>query len=390
MTLAATQSTSLSARQRQYNTLLLLVAGLGGLLYGVDVGIIGGALPYLEATSGLNAGQLSVIVAAVLLGSVISTLFAGLLAGLARTQASDDHQRQHLRHQHPDDRLVLRLRIAVFRAPAAGYERRTHRRRGAALSCGVSPFVEPRQRHRRLPVAAHARHRRRRADRHLLQLSCPGGGAGLGRRCALPLKDQAWRRIFWVSLHPASFSCLAPCLWRSRRVGLFRRGHMERALAALLRSHAPQTAQAELDKMEQLAAPRRATGTSKATVRDSIFRRRYVIPFLLACVILFCNTATGVNSIISYNTGILLQSGLSDLSAHWGYVLFTVVNFPHHGDRYGAGRPQRPPLSSHPWHHRRHRISGHGGRSCSCERKNRIWNAAPRYRPWSAHGRTSP
>src|ERR1700735_1619247 len=63
-----------------YNRLLLLVAGLGGLLYGVDIGIIGGALPYLEATSGLNAGQLSVIVAAVLLGSVISNIFARLLA----------------------------------------------------------------------------------------------------------------------------------------------------------------------------------------------------------------------------------------------------------------------------------------------------------------------
>ena len=63
-----------------YNRFLLFVAGLGGLLYGVDVGIISGALPYLEATSKLNAGQLSFIVAAVLLGSVISTLFAGLLA----------------------------------------------------------------------------------------------------------------------------------------------------------------------------------------------------------------------------------------------------------------------------------------------------------------------
>ena len=46
----------------------------------MDVGIIAGALPYLEATSNLNAGQLSLIVAAVLLGSVISTLFAGMLA----------------------------------------------------------------------------------------------------------------------------------------------------------------------------------------------------------------------------------------------------------------------------------------------------------------------
>jgi len=52
-----------------------------------------------------------------------------------------------------------------------------------------------------------------------------------------------------------------------------------------------------------------------------------VIPFVLACVILACNTATGINSIIGYNVGILLQSGLSDLHAHWGYVFFTVVNF---------------------------------------------------------------
>ncbi len=64
----------------RYNRFLLMVAGLGGLLYGIDVGIIGGALPYLEATSKLTPGQLSIIVAAVLLGSVFSTLFAGLLA----------------------------------------------------------------------------------------------------------------------------------------------------------------------------------------------------------------------------------------------------------------------------------------------------------------------
>ena len=34
-----------------------------------------------------------------------------------------------------------------------------------------------------------------------------------------------------------------------------------------------------------------------------------------------------MNSVIGYNTSILLQAGLSDFYAHWGYVLFTVVNF---------------------------------------------------------------
>ena len=41
-------------QKASYNRFLLLVAGLGGLLYGIDVGIIAGALPYLDATSGLK------------------------------------------------------------------------------------------------------------------------------------------------------------------------------------------------------------------------------------------------------------------------------------------------------------------------------------------------
>ena len=66
----------------RYRMLLLTIAGLGGLLYGIDVGIIAGALPYLEATSGFSAQQIGTVVAAVLLGSVLSSLFAGALSDL--------------------------------------------------------------------------------------------------------------------------------------------------------------------------------------------------------------------------------------------------------------------------------------------------------------------
>ena len=78
--IANIESNAAVSKRRRYVATLLFVAGVGGLLYGIDIGTIGGALPYLEATSGLNAGQLSVIVATVLLGSVLSTSFAGLLA----------------------------------------------------------------------------------------------------------------------------------------------------------------------------------------------------------------------------------------------------------------------------------------------------------------------
>jgi len=106
---------------------------------------------------------------------------------------------------------------------------------------------------------------------------------------------------------------------------LFRRGARDRAHAALLRSRSPQQAAVEMEEME--AVGRAAAEQRGRKIQDSLLRRKYAIPFLLACVILFCNTATGVNSVIGYNTGILLQSGLNDLAAHWGYVIFTVINF---------------------------------------------------------------
>ena len=49
-------------------------------MYGIDVGVIAAAVPYIEETSSYTPSQISVVVAAVLLGSVISSLFAGMLA----------------------------------------------------------------------------------------------------------------------------------------------------------------------------------------------------------------------------------------------------------------------------------------------------------------------
>ena len=78
--------------------------------------------------------------------------------------------------------------------------------------------------------------------------------------------------------------------------------------------------------MEEVSAAEESNSLG-GKAKESLLRRKYVIPFVLACVILACNTATGINSIIGFNTNILLQSGLSDVQAHWGYVLFTLMNF---------------------------------------------------------------
>jgi hypothetical protein len=108
---------------------------------------------------------------------------------------------------------------------------------------------------------------------------------------------------------------------------LHRRGKIDAARAALLRSRTEAQAELELHEMAATAAAERVSSTNQAGGRESLLHRKYVIPFVLACIILACNQATGVNSIIGYNTTILLQSGLSDVAAHWGYVILTSVNF---------------------------------------------------------------
>ena len=65
---------------RRYAKYLLVMAGLGGLIYGIDVGVIAAALPYIRNTSTYSSAQLGFIVGAVLWGSVLSSLFAGVLA----------------------------------------------------------------------------------------------------------------------------------------------------------------------------------------------------------------------------------------------------------------------------------------------------------------------
>jgi SP family myo-inositol transporter-like MFS transporter 13 len=140
-------------------------------------------------------------------------------------------------------------------------------------------------------------------------------------------KDTAWRSIFWVSLPPGILFVIGGFMVSESPRWLFLRGQRDAAYAALLRSRTKEQADVELAEMEQVTAAEKAKSSTGAKVKESLLRRKYVIPFVLACVILACNQATGINSIIGYNTNILLQSGLSDVQAHWGYVLFTIVNF---------------------------------------------------------------
>ena len=308
-----------------YNRFLLIVAGLGGLLYGVDVGIISGALPYLEATSTLSRGQLSIVVAAVLLGSVISTLFAGLLA--------DWMGRKPL--------MTLSGVMFVISIPlialSQGYGYLVFGRLLQGVSGGLIGVVVPLYLAECLPASN--RGKGTGVFQWLLTAGIAAAAlvafyysfrvdqvAKLGDAAALfAFKNAAWRRIFWVSLPPGILFAVGSLMVAESPRWLLRHGKKDGAYAALLRSRMPDQANLELKEMQEALAAEKSKTTTKTN--DSLLRRKYVIPFVLACIILACNQSTGINSVIAFNTDILLQSGLSDFAAHLGYVLFTIVNF---------------------------------------------------------------
>jgi MFS family permease len=325
--IATGTASALDDKKIFYNRFLLIVAGLGGLLYGVDVGIIAGALPYLEATSGLNAGQLSIVVAAVLLGSVLSTLFAGLLA--------DWMGRKSL--------MALSGVMFVISIPmialSHGYGPLVFGRLLQGVSAGLIGVVVP------LYLAecltASSRGKGTGIFQWLLTLGIVAAAlvgvyfsfrvdqvAKLGDAARLlAFKDTAWRGIFWVSLPPGILFVIGSLLVAESPRWLLRRGKQEAAYTALLRSRTTAQADLELREMQEVTAAEQGKHSSGSKAHESLLRRKYVIPFVLACIILACNQATGINSIIAYNTNILLQSGLSDVAAHWGYVVFTIINF---------------------------------------------------------------
>ena len=332
--MSATIPATAGSREAGYNRFLLLVAGLGGLLYGIDVGIIAGALPYLEATfkdaatGPLNAGQLSTHRGGRAAGQRHFHAVRRAAGRLDGPQETDGVERPFVCRQHPDDRA------------GAGFNALVLGRLLQGVSAGLIGVVVPLYLAECLGAAN--RGKGTAVFQWLLTLGIVAA-AVIGYYFSIQVetwpslaiadklfafKDTAWRSIFWVSLPPGILFVLGSFMVAESPRWLFRRGKKDAARAALLRSRTEEQAAIELKEMEETAAAEKAELHPPASKsRNRCCSRKYVIPFVLACVILACNQATGINSIIGYNATILIQAGLSDKQAHLGYVILTAVNF---------------------------------------------------------------
>lgn len=309
-----------------YSKFVLFVAGMGGLLYGIDVGIISAALLYLGKTVNLSLEQTSLIAAAVLGGGMLSSLVAGLLADWLGRK--------------PMVILSGFLFVAsvILIVLSQGFTSLFLGRLLQGLSGGVIAVVVP------LYLAESLSAKKRGQGTGIFQLMLTVGiamaalsGSFYTSRAEAAIKaaagnaalihtaqEHAWRGMFLSVIYPGLIFFIGSFFLSESPRWLFRRGRIDAARRALLRTSTVEETDLQLQEMEILAA---ATAKGKiSSAAGSLLQRKYVIPFVLACIILTCNQATGINSILAYLSVILQHAGLDARHATQGDLVVKILN----------------------------------------------------------------
>lgn len=317
-------SLSSSSQATPYSRYLLFIAGLGGLLYGSDIGIIAAALLYLNRTIELSLAQTSLVVAAVLGGSMFSSLVAGFLAdwcgrkkmviasGLLFIVSVVVIVLSHGFATLFAGRLlqgvsggVIAVVVPLYLAECLGAE---NRGRGTAIFQFMLTFGI-------LAAAFIGWHYTREAEAAI--------AAATGHPAAiLAAQNHAWRSMFLAVIYPGVLFFGGAFFLSETPRWLLRKGRAEQARLVLRRSVSAEQAELAFDEMQALASEAHA----RAAHGDSLLQRKYVVPFLLACVVLVATQTTGINSVLSFLVLILRQAGMSARHATQGDVAVKFIN----------------------------------------------------------------
>ncbi len=306
-------------KQRLHLLFLTAICGMGGLLYGIDIGIIDPALPYLHRATSLTEGQLSLVVAAVMAGSILGSVVAGMLADwLGR------------RPMMVVSALLFVGSVALIYL-SQSFVPLMLGRLLQGLSGGVIAVVVPLYLAECLPANQRGR------GLALFQFALTAGivlaafignhylgnaelaiqAAGSDAAAAGAAADRAWRSMFLAVLYPGSLFLLG-CLFVSESPRwLMLRGRVSDAATVLARLRPQAQCEAEVAEISAALAAEKARPKlgRAAAFAEMLTERRYVVPFVLACVILGCNQATGINSILQFMSTILQHAGLDPVSA---------------------------------------------------------------------------
>ena len=315
--------------RRHYLYYLLFVAGMGGLLAGIDYGIIAGALLYLDKAIPMTAAQQGFMVSIYVFGGVIASLFAGALADLL------GRKKMMLLGG-----LMFVVSIGLIFI-SSGYLALLSGRILMGLSGGVVCVVVPLYMAECLP--AEFRGRGTSVFQLLLTLGYVLAAfiathfanvheAAVKAALGDPEKiftadDAAWRYIFLTACVPGVLFTIAALLVSESPRWLFRRTRVEEARRILRFTRNQEQAALEINEMQERSGLASETGGgATSAAAGSLLQRKYVVPFVIACIVLACNQATGIGSILAYAAKILQGAGLSEKQAAFNLQIITGIN----------------------------------------------------------------
>lgn len=303
-----TQKLGEAKELKPFAIFIAIFAGLGGILYGYDIGVISGALIFMKTSLHLSTGELSTIVAAVLGGGAIATLITGSLA---------DYYGRRTMINIAGGIFIVGVLVLVF---ANNYAIVMIGRLVQGIGVGIITIIIPLY----LTEAAPSSIRGRSVT--IFQLFLTGGILLAFVIDLLFVKSGNWRAMFACVLVPAFALFIGSFfLTRSPR-WLYSKGRYEEAKAALLKSHTEEEAAYDIHEMSKLHLEQ--SNISIAVFLKYLSQKQYLVPFLIALSVACLNQLTGINSILQFSTLMLKSSGLSStVVSMLGSIGVGLINF---------------------------------------------------------------
>jgi len=293
-------------RFRLFTLSMMIFAGIGGVLYGYDIGIITGAMLFIRQHIPMTDQQMSLLAGAVLGGGALATLITGPL--------SDFFGRRKM--------ILLAsvlFLIGVFLVVAAHqYWTLMLGRIVQGIGVGIVTIAVP------LYIAESVPSEVRGRGVSVFQLLLTAGIllASLVGLYFTPTGN--WRGMFISAAVPGAILLIGCSFLGDSPRWLAMHNQWDKALKVLRRTRTQADAEKEIDLIRESLSHR----MDKKRPHHYLWQRRFMVPLGIVLAVAVLNQLTGINSILQFSALILKQSGLkSNLADMLGSTLVTAVNF---------------------------------------------------------------
>lgn len=292
-------------RNSLYLYFICLIATMGGLMFGFDVAIISGAVPFIQPYFGWNELQLGWGVSSLLVGAIIGAFGSGVL--------SDIYGRKKVL-------IFTALFFAVsctFTALASSSFIFISARLFGGLAVGAASVLSP------MYVAEVAPPKNRGMLVAIYQLAIV-----LGILCSYTINyglhniDNNWRWMFATGIVPSVLFFVGLFFIPESPRWLFKAGRRTESLEVLTRIGGESLAKAEIVEIAESLKGDSTTVSISELFRPSS-RKVMIVGFFLAVLV----QISGINTIVDYAPKILLAAGVEINNALLQTSLVGLINF---------------------------------------------------------------